>query len=805
MPKGAILLNTQLDKLLEILQDKNHAYSEPQKVQAINDLIDLYVAHSAQLTKDDIYRTLDALANKIELNSSLSDETRIKSQDAVITVIYYCIERMGEREENVILQSSANLISDSSTTDGLRSSTLALLDNTLGYIQHPLSSLQLNAFLPAVTAIPANPNENGDFVSAAMQLLVNLEANHGSREELGEASARMIFEASCHALHNFLFIPQICDNSAILIERFFSGDYATFTHNDTQNGMDGLLNMLHYGNGSSVLAAAGLEAIYRYRSPIENADNQRVLDALDAYDARGGDPQYKLELISCLCDPAGTGQPLLGADDIAHIVTLIENNGSLPEFTTIVIYLSEPRQLQSDQIERLLTALHSQLGQDVEQDKLIKLNLLALLCLEPSRMDESDFSSIFEMDAALLQKMVDKASDWPSHVLLDGEPPYFTNRYTLHYADDLQAIVSLAQDHLGERRAEMLYNGAGWTYLSAHTPQYFDFLYHFLNNEIDVSRYGLSRLLEVYTTRGDIFSNTAFDAAFVEHGGRAQNNYADGEIFFLSIQPGNTEESQRIHDWMAAHITENGAPFLSAQLFPMFMHSMHGSGSALLMKTQKLDAPQEDFDYSKYLISLDNPDYIRSFGQGWIAPPSPNFQNGYAIGVDNACGENENKIAQLIANNVPAVIIAATQSAVPLAHLPFKKVRDRNGKEYWTLQLLETPGNYSDLTDPKVFYPQATDVESNLLSSENRTDLIYPNPCRDHINIPFHLKKEGRLTIEIFNSMGERVAVPMENVPRPASDEYILFETNALARGTYFVRLTLDGEPLSDPLPFVKN
>jgi hypothetical protein len=64
----------------------------------------------------------------------------------------------------------------------------------------------------------------------------------------------------------------------------------------------------------------------------------------------------------------------------------------------------------------------------------------------------------------------------------------------------------------------------------------------------------------------------------------------------------------------------------------------------------------------------------------------------------------------------------------------------------------------------------------------------YPNPFNPATVIPFSLPRESRVRLEVFNIIGERVALLIDEV-RPAGTYGERFDASRLASGVYVYRI----------------
>ena len=100
-----------------------------------------------------------------------------------------------------------------------------------------------------------------------------------------------------------------------------------------------------------------------------------------------------------------------------------------------------------------------------------------------------------------------------------------------------------------------------------------------------------------------------------------------------------------------------------------------------------------------------------------------------------------------------------------------------------------TPGNYVE--------QYATAVASGTKQMPNSLELFqnYPNPFNPSTVIEFRLPVEGYVTVKIFNTLGEEVALLLCDV-RPAGSYTVSWNAGSVPSGMYFYRLQL--RPLGD-------
>lgn len=83
-------------------------------------------------------------------------------------------------------------------------------------------------------------------------------------------------------------------------------------------------------------------------------------------------------------------------------------------------------------------------------------------------------------------------------------------------------------------------------------------------------------------------------------------------------------------------------------------------------------------------------------------------------------------------------------------------------------------------------------AEETLALSDLTLAQNYPNPFNPETRITFSLTQESQVTIEVFNTIGSRIAVLTEGIYNPGT-HYISFNGNNLPTGMYYYRLTSNG------------
>ena len=83
-------------------------------------------------------------------------------------------------------------------------------------------------------------------------------------------------------------------------------------------------------------------------------------------------------------------------------------------------------------------------------------------------------------------------------------------------------------------------------------------------------------------------------------------------------------------------------------------------------------------------------------------------------------------------------------------------------------------------------YTRTGNTVTQFILSQN-----YPNPFNPTTKIRYELPKRTRVTIEIYNLLGQKVATLLEDI-RPAGSHIVNFNGSGLSSGVYFYRFKAD-------------
>ncbi|MEX0680109.1 MAG: T9SS type A sorting domain-containing protein [Balneolales bacterium] len=80
----------------------------------------------------------------------------------------------------------------------------------------------------------------------------------------------------------------------------------------------------------------------------------------------------------------------------------------------------------------------------------------------------------------------------------------------------------------------------------------------------------------------------------------------------------------------------------------------------------------------------------------------------------------------------------------------------------------------------------------------------YPNPFNPFTTIPFSISSDSPVSLEVFNILGRKVAVLLNNEYRTAGNHSVRFDASSLSSGLYVYRLEAGGQILNKKLVLIK-
>lgn len=110
--------------------------------------------------------------------------------------------------------------------------------------------------------------------------------------------------------------------------------------------------------------------------------------------------------------------------------------------------------------------------------------------------------------------------------------------------------------------------------------------------------------------------------------------------------------------------------------------------------------------------------------------------------------------------------------------------------------------NFTNATDPSecIWYYERVAIYAPITGIDDPTTVVdrfslaqnYPNPFNPSTTIKFEMKKRAKVTLEVFNTLGQKVATVLDEVVNPG-ERKVEFDAKDLTSGIYFYQLSADG------------
>jgi len=102
-------------------------------------------------------------------------------------------------------------------------------------------------------------------------------------------------------------------------------------------------------------------------------------------------------------------------------------------------------------------------------------------------------------------------------------------------------------------------------------------------------------------------------------------------------------------------------------------------------------------------------------------------------------------------------------------------------------------GDNANEIDINLVEKEQQDGNTKLFPKQYGLETLYPNPFNPSLNIAFSLKDRSKATVSVFNSIGEKVAVIVDNQYLQQGQYLITWNASEEPSGLYFVKVQTGG------------
>jgi hypothetical protein len=135
----------------------------------------------------------------------------------------------------------------------------------------------------------------------------------------------------------------------------------------------------------------------------------------------------------------------------------------------------------------------------------------------------------------------------------------------------------------------------------------------------------------------------------------------------------------------------------------------------------------------------------------------------------------------------PSFVFVVSDSTITDTTKIFRSLT-RNGQSYYYRVRAHNPGGWGAYCP--VVHLTVTDVaDQKVLPTEYALSQNYPNPFNPSTQIELALPKESRVTLEVYNLLGQRVST-LVNEMMSAGYHSVKFDASTLPSGLYLYRMT---------------
>jgi hypothetical protein len=201
-----------------------------------------------------------------------------------------------------------------------------------------------------------------------------------------------------------------------------------------------------------------------------------------------------------------------------------------------------------------------------------------------------------------------------------------------------------------------------------------------------------------------------------------------------------------------------------------------GALYTVYVKYDTLDCSSDDFANGEIFLQ-----YSQDDGQSWSSPasitnsPSPNCSRG------QCADDGWPSLADIVGNYLHIIYTCYTHPEDPFGPI-------WQGNVLYLTYPNPLTSTYSDPSVPEVF----------------KINQNYPNPFNSSTTISFELAHSSRITLSVYNLLGQRMATLFEGI-REAGQHKVVWKADGIPSGVYVARLTTaDGRSRETRMLLVK-
>ncbi len=114
-------------------------------------------------------------------------------------------------------------------------------------------------------------------------------------------------------------------------------------------------------------------------------------------------------------------------------------------------------------------------------------------------------------------------------------------------------------------------------------------------------------------------------------------------------------------------------------------------------------------------------------------------------------------------------------------------------------------GGYTDITrsESAEIIASISNENSQPIADDMRFT-VFPNPFLEKTSVQYKLTSDAKVTLEIMDILGKRIALLESNVSKPAGDYTVSYQKNEVNAGVYIAKLSVNGEVFSQQIVQVK-